>query len=707
MKPTIRNRTRLSLLVALSLPITLGTTQAKEDYPSVPPFTPPSSGAVELRTKANTPLPSKRYNVQFEPETLAYRLAPLDERSINARPNQIGINRSVDLSRARSKSFINSDGTQIHFLAIKSPGAVRLRAHFDNFQLPPGAELYVYGISNDSAVAGPYTGKGPWNDKTFWSSSVDGDTLIIEYCTKTSQRPFNVLKISHIYKNPKVEPNDPDLLGCHVDASCSTAAEMNAVGRMVFTTDTGSFVCTGTLLNNRNSDGTPYFLTANHCVSTQTVAQTVEIYWFYQTTACNSGALRNWAYTGSGGNLLATDPSYDFALIRLIDNAPSGTGFAGWDARDIAANTPVHGFHHPDAFTPPSTVSYLRRSDGAISGTNNSCSATGLVSGYRVNWSSGAAEQGCSGSGIWHIAEFPLLIGVLSCGPIPESCNAPNATYSKFSQFYSQVQPFLYPTTNTSTLLGNISTRLRVETGDNALIGGFIVTGTQPKRVIVRALGPSLPVGDALPDPVLELRNSSGALILANDDWRTAQQAEIIATGIPPTHNLESAIVATLPANSSAYTAIVRGYLNGTGIGVVEAYDLDQTVDSKLANISTRGFVSTGDNVMIGGTIILGSNSANVLIRAIGPSLINAGVSNALSDPTLELRDGNGALIAFNDDWRSSQQGEIIATGIPPTHNLESAILATLPANNAAYTAIVRGYLNGVGVALVEAYQLQ
>jgi hypothetical protein len=262
----------------------------------------------------------------------------------------------------------------------------------------------------------------------------------------------------------------------------------------------------------------------------------------------------------------------------------------------------------------------------------------------------------------------------------------------------------------TTTQLANISTRLLVGTGDNALIGGFIVTGTQPKKVIVRALGPSLPLAGGLADPVLELRNSSGGLIAFNDDWRSDQQAEIIATGIPPSNDLESAIVMTLPANNSSYTAIVRGFNNGTGIGVVEAYDLDLTVNSKLANISTRGFVSTGDNVMIGGTIIIGSTPATVLFRAIGPSLTNAGVPNALQDPTMELYDGNGTLIAFNDDWKtrpdgSSQQAEIIATGIPPTNDLESALLRSL--SPGAYTAIVRGYLNSTGVGLVEAYQLQ
>src|SRR5205814_8708227 len=129
---------------------------------------------------------------------------------------------------------------------------------------------------------------------------------------------------------------------------------------------------------------------------------------------------------------------------------------------------------------------------------------------------------------------------------------------------------------------------------------------TQAEKVIVRAIGPSLPVGGVLPDPMLELRDSSGGLIRSNDNWRSDQEAEIIATGIPPSNDLESAMVETLPANGSAYTALVRGANSGTGVGLVEVYDLERTVDSKLANISTRGLVQMGDDAMIAGTIVLG-----------------------------------------------------------------------------------------------------
>ena len=181
-------------------------------------------------------------------------------------------------------------------------------------------------------------------------------------------------------------------------------------------------------------------------------------------------------------------------------------------------------------------------------------------------------------------------------------------------------------------------------TGDNVSIGGFIVTGTQPKKVIVRAIGPSLPVAGKLANPTLELYGPGGVPIASNDDWRSTQEAEINASTVPPTNDLESAIVATLPASPSGlgYTAVMRGVNNTTGVGLVEVYDLDPTVDSKLANISTRGQVQTGDDVMIGGIIVVGTGPQKVIVRAIGPSLGSAGVAGALQDPTLELHDSNG-----------------------------------------------------------------
>src|SRR5438309_1819787 len=253
-----------------------------------------------------------------------------------------------------------------------------------------------------------------------------------------------------------------------------------------------------------------------------------------------------------------------------------------------------------------------------------------------------------------------------------------------------------------------------VGTGDNVLIGGIIIQGNAPKKVIIRAIGPGLTqygVPGALQDPTLELHDASGALIAQNDNWGTTiqggvitsdQVAEIQASGLAPGDSHESAIISTLqPGN---YTAIIRGVNNTTGVALVEVYDLDTTASANLVNISTRGFVETGDNVMIGGLIILGSTPEKVIIRAIGPELTAYGVPGALQDPTLELHDGQGNLIAFDDNWKDSQQTEIAATGLFPTDDRESAIVATLPPGN--YTAIVHGVNGTSGVALVEVDKL-
>ncbi|HVF73344.1 MAG TPA: DUF4394 domain-containing protein [Chthoniobacterales bacterium] len=257
----------------------------------------------------------------------------------------------------------------------------------------------------------------------------------------------------------------------------------------------------------------------------------------------------------------------------------------------------------------------------------------------------------------------------------------------------------------TETVLGNISTRLRVETGDNALFAGFIVTGTQPKKVIVRALGPSLTVAGPLADPILEIYTGS-TLVESNDNWVDSPNKQaILDSTIPPSNDLESAVVGNATANGTAYTAIVRGVNNGTGVALVEVYDLDRTADSRLANISTRGLVQTGDNILIAGTIVLGKYAQKVIVRAIGPSLSLPG---KLDDPTLELRDQHGLLIQANDNWVDSPDKQaIIDTTIPPSNDFESAIVQTLPASNAAYTAIVRGVNDSTGIAVVEIYALQ
>jgi hypothetical protein len=269
--------------------------------------------------------------------------------------------------------------------------------------------------------------------------------------------------------------------------------------------------------------------------------------------------------------------------------------------------------------------------------------------------------------------------------------------------------------------LGNVSTRLPVGTGDNVLIEGFIVQGPagSTKKIIVRAIGPSLiPFGisDALANPTLEIHDSSGATIATNNDWRTTQigglipgdqSAEIGASGLAPGNDLESAIIASLAPGS--YTAVVRGFGNTVGTGVVDAYDLSAGSPAKLANIATRGLIQPGDKLMIAGFIVQ-NGPARVVVSALGPSLSAFGINNALPDTTLQIRDQNGGLVVENDNWKlrsdgSSQQAELEATGLQPTNDLEAAVLTTLQPGQ--YTAQVRGKPESTGIGVVQVYFLQ
>ena len=254
----------------------------------------------------------------------------------------------------------------------------------------------------------------------------------------------------------------------------------------------------------------------------------------------------------------------------------------------------------------------------------------------------------------------------------------------------------------------NLSTRMNVGTGNNVGIGGFIITGTAAKHVIVRGIGPSLTkfgfaATDVLADPTIEVRGPGSFGTITNNNWRDSQEAQIKADGLAPTNDLESAIDATLPPG--AYTVIVKGISNGTGVALFEVYDLDTAAASRLANLSTRAFVGTGGNVVIAG-FVLGPNISNdrIVIRGLGPSLSAFGITNALADPTLELRDENGVLVFANSDWQdnASQAAQITAAGLAPTNTKESAIAATLPAG--LYTAILAGVNNSQGVGIVEVY---
>lgn len=293
--------------------------------------------------------------------------------------------------------------------------------------------------------------------------------------------------------------------------------------------------------------------------------------------------------------------------------------------------------------------------------------------------------------------------------PSPTPTSSPTPSSSPSATATPTTSPSASPSPSPARAL-NISTRMRVETGNNVLIGGFIVTGTAPKNVAVRGIGPSLGVlgvPDALADPTLELRGSNGVLILQNDNWQddSAQATQLIALGLGLPDPNESGIVSTLlPAS---YTVIVAGKNQTTGVGLVEIYDTSPESTSELGNISTRGFVLTDSNVMIGGFILGGSNNnTRVVVRGIGPSLAQLGLSPVLTDPTLELHDGNGALLMANDNWQEdpSSASQLTALGLAPVDTNESGIILSL--SPGTFTAILAGKDGGTGIGLVEVYNV-
>ena len=232
-----------------------------------------------------------------------------------------------------------------------------------------------------------------------------------------------------------------------------------------------------------------------------------------------------------------------------------------------------------------------------------------------------------------------------------------------FSIVNSPPSAIALPAATTASQTVNLSTRLRVDIGDKVMIAGFIITGNSNKAVVLRGMGPSLSafgISGMLLDPVLELRGADGSLIIMNDNWKDSQRSQIEGTVFQPSDDRESVILATLAP--AAYTAILTGKNNTTGVGLIEVYDNNQAVDSQLANISTRGFVQAGNEVMIAGFILVNNSVARVAVRGRGPSLTQFGLCNVLADPTLELHDSNGTTLVSNDNWQDDPVSAALLT---------------------------------------------
>jgi hypothetical protein len=456
------------------------------------------------------------------------------------------------------------------------------------------------------------------------------------------------------------------------------------------------------------------------------------------------------------GSVTFTDTTYqDLTPITrvLASNVPlNANGQASVTTSTLEAGNGFLGNHaitatySGDANFPSGTTTLVQKIHAAATTTNVSTAPNPSAPSQRITVTATVSGGGTSTptgmvtfqEGTTILAQLPLASGIasfttttlalgnhtitavyqsdtvfaLSSGTTQHSVANPSPTPTPTATPTASPTPTPTPTatptaTPNRTQAVNLSTRMRVGHGDDAGIGGFIITGNLPKHVLIRAIGPSLAqasLPNPLPDPTLELYHSGPSPIAVNNDWADTQEVAIRATGLAPTNARESGIDATLtPGN---YTAIVRGNNADNGLGLVEVYDLDQAA-GRLANISTRALVGIGDDVTIAGFILGGNNGMNrVIVRGLGPSLAGLGVANTLGNPALELRDHNGELLFANNDWEDNpaQKAEIIAAGLAPSNKLESGIAATLPPGR--YTALLLGQTGGGGIGLVEVYDV-
>jgi Trypsin-like peptidase domain/Fibronectin type III domain len=587
MKMKISSLIAFVLLSAASLTMLFGSPNTQpsgnpqnEPEVSVPGIVSTSSDNGGMRTRADTDLPSARYGAHIDLNKPSVTLDQVDARSFTLEPNQIGINRSVEVSpNTRAQKFINPDGSELSVLIIKSSGASGVSLHFRNFALADGEEVYVYGTAPESIVFGPFTDKGPWGSGEFWSGTVDGDTIVIEFYRRNNEsgQGFEIFEVSHTLAELdwRLRFNEPDVLNCEVDASCNPVTEKNAVGRFEYTKPNGKFVCTGTLLNNAAQNQTPLFLTANHCVDSQQIAQTVELYWFYQTTACNSGVLRSdWVHSPPGASLLATQR--DITLLRLQNSAPAGTFFSAWTSAAQSTGTHVFGLHHPGGYTPPDLPSYLRRADGSITSINGSC----LPDGYKIDWTSGLTEEGSSGSGLFTSNDHKL-VGVLSCGIT--ACSNSFDNYSKFSDFYPQIRQYLNspipspPVANPATFVASYSFRANWRTVSGAT-GYRLDVATNNSFTNYVTGYQNLNVGNDLSRLVTGLNQSTPYYyrVRAYNEHGTSGNSNVISvTTLPPTgFPIVITDVATLITSRSAR---LNGFVNPHGFPTTVHFEYGRT----------------------------------------------------------------------------------------------------------------------------------
>ncbi|MGH9900732.1 MAG: Calx-beta domain-containing protein, partial [Pyrinomonadaceae bacterium] len=326
---------------------------------------------------------------------------------------------------------------EVSLLGVVSEQAVQVRVHFADMNLGPGARVFVYSLANPDEVYGPYEGRGPTKDGEFWSPPVGGDGVVVEYFDPHAAErggagappPFRISKITHVYAGASGGSSSEEKAAgaCNLNVTSEWGEVAKSVGRMSFVSGSSSFVCTGTLLNTLASDGTPYFLTANHCINTPAEAQSLQVAWFYNTPGTPT------SFT-NGSTLLETGTQSDFTLLRLTGTLPGGLYFSGWTTTMPSASTSITGIHHPDG-------DYKRISFGNV--RSGSC-PSGVTSCLPVGWSSGTTEGGSSGSGVWTGTPADArLVGNLHGGAASCQNLSGSDYYGRFDTTYQRISSYL------------------------------------------------------------------------------------------------------------------------------------------------------------------------------------------------------------------------------------------------------------------------
>jgi hypothetical protein len=685
-------------------------------------------------------------------------------------PLQVGFGRAVrELeSEAATGAALDwqalGDGRMVAAISIVSPSAAALRTALRIARLPDAALLRfasadgtvfeVPGREVNAAIErNEAAGEQGRDTRLYWSPVAEGDTFAFEIELPAGGDPrdlrISIPHVSHLVASAGSAFATPTTLGqsaaCEVDAMCASgwANERNAVAQMIFSSGSGSFLCTGTLLADGDpNSNAPFFLSANHCIGTQSAASSLTTYWFYRSTQCGSGTPGQYRQLTGGATLLHGNATTDTAFMRLNNIPPQGTFYAGWmAATPPAIGTAVTALHQPRG-------DLLKASQGAIRGyfsctapvngsfecDNASSSTAGF---YEVDWSSGLTEPGSSGSGIFR--DDGSLIGQLYGGS--SDCRGGSDVYGRFDVAYANaLKTWLAPRGNlTVTTSGNgggsissmpagiqcgATCSASFPAGSTVVLTASPLAGSAFSGWSGACSGSSLAcsvtvqqattvtASFALTTPTLSVQVAGSGRI-------TSTPAGIDCTGscAAPYPFGTSVTLNAIPSPGNVFAGW-SGACSGAGnctvsiagsVTVTAAFSTTTPPPSsaaRLFGISTRGQVLTGNDVMIGGFIVGGTAPKTVIVRARGPSLAAAGIGNALGDPTLRLvRSADQATIAANDDWGAAgNAAAITASGFAPSNAFESAILATLAPG--AYTAIVSGVGGLTGVALMEVFEV-